>query len=133
MDSSRVTVAKALTLWGNGEYPFDQARRTMGAAPVAAAEAGMQDFLREYSPANQYWKPIASAPKDGSCFLVERDVPSENSMCVAFWHVGQNVPGFVATGTGFEIDTNIYNIWRPLPRPALTPQQRRLAKEHDAR
>lgn len=90
---------------------------------------------READRLRGYWQPMASAPKDGDYFLIERDVPSINSMSIAFWHIGQNVPAFVhADSLGRAVDLNIYTIWRPLPRPALTPAQRKqieacLAKE----
>lgn len=68
----------------------------------------------------QYWKPMASAPKDGSRFLIERDIPSDTSMAIAFWHDGKDEPGFVhGDSLGRAVDLNIYTMWRLLPHPAL--------------
>lgn len=76
---------------------------------------------REAERLRVYWRPIASAPKDGSCFLIERDLPSDNTMSFAFWHDGQDTPGWVHAVTGIAVDLNIYTMWRPKPSgPAQT-------------
>lgn len=86
-------------------------------------EAHILGLEREATRLRVYWRPIASAPKNGSVFLIERDYPSDNTMSFAFWHDGQDVPCWVHCVTGIAVDLNIYTMWRPKPSgPAQSPQ-----------
>lgn len=54
-------------------------------------------------------------PTDGSYILFARKDDDQNHPIVGFWHDGQNIPSFVASGTGLLIDTTIYCFWMPTP------------------
>lgn len=95
-------------------------------------EAHILGLEREVVRLRRYWKPIASAPTDGSRFLIERDIPSDTSMCIAFWHDGQDTPAWVhSDARGNNVDLNIYTMWMPLPSPPAFSRQPVIAGDSD--
>lgn len=65
------------------------------------------------------WRSIETAPKDGRHILFTRTNPwTPDDFVIGFWHIGQNIPSFVARGTGLKIDTSRWIYWRPLPELA---------------
>lgn len=70
------------------------------------------------------WRSMDSAPKDGSYFLIERSDWSSSSIGIAFWHDGQNTPGWVhADYKQTPVDLRYYNLWAPLPAPPGQEQE----------
>jgi hypothetical protein len=95
---------------------------------LLSTEKGSSAAAGGFSPTPEAWRTMASAPKDGSIFIVERPDWSSSSVSLAFWHVGQNVPGWVhADYKATPVDLRYYKLWAPLPAP---PKENR-ADERD--
>jgi hypothetical protein len=63
------------------------------------------------------WQHIETAPKDGSDILFGRALPWRSptgNVCVGFWHVGQNEPGWQAQDGGRLLPEH-WPYWQPLP------------------
>lgn len=67
------------------------------------------------------WRPIATAPKDGSYILFGRKRDdwewSSAPVCVGFWHDGQDTPGWRAAVSEFVILEEHWPYWQHLPAP----------------
>jgi hypothetical protein len=91
-------------------------------AHIEEARAAVNAYIAE---AGDGWMPIETAPKDGTLFLIERPDYDSSSISIAFWHTGQNVPGFVHKATGQAVDARYYTLYRPLPAPPAAAQEKK--------
>lgn len=85
------------------EHASEQIKSRIGSAPQSSA-----------------WRPIEFAPKDGTHILFGRVLPwaSASNVCVGFW-ADESITDFPQwrTDNGFLVDTNVYQLWQPLPTP----------------
>lgn len=63
------------------------------------------------------WQPIGTAPKDGRQILFGHRLPwaSSGNVTIGFWHVGQNIPGWMATPDYGVILEEVWPYWQWLP------------------
>lgn len=106
MNPLKIEVTEAMLIAANGGNRHHPNWNTLEAAITAAFQH--PEFLAQL---NQ-WRPIGSAPRDGTVFLTFiPDMEGEDAFDFAYW--SDEWGDFAKVNCGFQYVTH----WRPLPPP----------------